>query len=73
MGQGEVFTFARACAFLDYSAPTLRKLIHSGKVAASRTGPGGHWRIRRSALEAFLDGRGDASTSPGLATRIGPG
>jgi excisionase family DNA binding protein len=44
---------AEAAQILDVHVHTLKRWVHAGKVTGWRT-PGGHWRFRRSDIEALF-------------------
>lgn len=52
--EGRVLTFREVRLQLRCSAPTLRKLIRSGKLPAVRLGM--QWRIREQDLKNFMGG-----------------
>lgn len=50
------FTTAQAAEFSGYHRDTVRKALEAGELAGSQRVAGGHWRISRSALDAWLGG-----------------
>jgi excisionase family DNA binding protein len=54
---GRALTTTQAAAFLGVSERTLRRYLALGLLSYGRL-PGGHYRLREEALEAFLARRG---------------
>jgi len=52
----DLLTLAEVCQRLRISEQTVRAMLRAGKIASCRLGKRGQWRVRRSALENFLDG-----------------
>ncbi|MBL0323236.1 MAG: helix-turn-helix domain-containing protein [Ignavibacteria bacterium] len=53
----DLMTFAEVRLALRCSAPTLRKLVRTGKIHASRIGD--RWRFRAEDVQLFLTSRGN--------------
>lgn len=53
--QPEVLTAEEAAAYLRVSMNTMRKLLRDGEIPAAKVGR--EWRIKRAALDTFLDGQ----------------
>jgi excisionase family DNA binding protein len=53
-GNPEVMTVEEAAAYLRADVPTVVSEIEAGRIPGNRLG--GHWRIRRLALDEWLDG-----------------
>ena len=53
----DVISVAQACEFLGVHRNTLYKHIRTGEVPAFKLMPGGRWRLRKSALEEWLEDR----------------
>lgn len=51
--EGELLTTREAAKVAHVSAITIRRAVEAGKITPLRT-PGGHFRFRRSDLEALL-------------------
>ena len=56
-GKEEVLTTKEACTYLRLSRPTYLKLIYTNQIRAKKLGRG--WKILRSELQAYLNGRGE--------------
>ncbi len=54
-GKEEVLTTKEACTYLRISRPTYLKLIYTNQISAKKLGRG--WKILRSELQAYLNGR----------------
>lgn len=52
MADDEILTTAEVAARLKVTRQTVQRLIHDGKLVASRVGR--EWRVKRSELDAFL-------------------
>lgn len=48
----ELYTVEQAAIYLKVSTKTIRRLIKSGKIIASKVG--GRWRIKNSDIEEYL-------------------
>jgi len=53
----EVLTTKEACTYLRISRPTYLKLIYTKQIKARKLGRG--WKVLRSELKAYLNGRGE--------------
>jgi excisionase family DNA binding protein len=53
----EVLTTKEACTYLRISRPTYLKLIYTNQIKAKKLGRG--WKVLRSVLKAYLNGRGE--------------
>lgn len=49
----DIFTVAQAAQYLKVSEKTIRRLIHSGKLVASRVG-GRSLRLKKSDIDGYL-------------------
>jgi excisionase family DNA binding protein len=56
-GKEEVLTTKEACTYLRISRPTYLKLIYTNQIRAKKLGRG--WKVLRSELQAYLNGRGE--------------
>jgi excisionase family DNA binding protein len=56
-GKQEVLTTKEACKYLRISRPTFLKLIYTHQIRAKKIGRG--WKVLRSELEAYLNGKGE--------------
>lgn len=50
----EMFSVKQAAVFMDCSEDTVRRRLKAGTLRYTRTGPGGHYRIHRDALLAWV-------------------
>ena len=62
-------TLPKAAKELNFSVSHLRRLIHDGRIQATKLTEGGHWRILAADVRAFKEGRRPALT----ASRTRPG
>lgn len=53
------FTTSQAAEFSGYHRDTVRKALEAGDLVGSQRVTGGHWRIMRADLDAWI--RGDAA------------
>lgn len=63
---GRFLTIADTAELLSISASQAYALVRSGELPAIKIGAGGHWRIERSVLEAFIQDRYEESRRLGL-------
>src|SRR5690606_25186973 len=56
-GLGRFLTLADTADLLSVSANDVHQLIVSGELPAIRVGAKGQWRIERSELESYIEGR----------------
>lgn len=56
--QKEYFKIVEAAALLGVHPNSIRNVIKSGKLPAYRLGDKGHWRIKKTELEAFISEHG---------------
>ena len=62
-------TLPKAARELNFSVSHLRRLIHDGRIPATKLTEEGHWRILAADVRAFKEGRRPALT----ASRTRPG
>ena len=56
-GLGRFLTIADTAELLALSASEVHQLVTSGELPAIRLGASGQWRIERSVLEGFIEGK----------------
>lgn len=54
---GRFLTIADTAEVLNISAHQAYLLVRSGELAAIKVGAGGHWRVERSMLEAYIEAK----------------
>ncbi len=54
---GRFLTIADTAEVLNISAGQVYALVRSGEIPAIKFSGGGHWRIERTVLEAYIEGK----------------
>jgi excisionase family DNA binding protein len=65
-GIGRFLTLADTAEVLNISLRQAYALVRSNELPAIKVGAGGHWRIERSVLEAFIEAKYEESRRIGL-------
>ncbi|MFP7759771.1 helix-turn-helix domain-containing protein [Marisediminicola sp. LYQ85] len=65
-GLGRFLTLADTAEILNISASQAYSLVRSGELPAIKVGRAGHWRIERTVLEAYIEGKYEESRRIGL-------
>ncbi|MFP7834001.1 helix-turn-helix domain-containing protein [Marisediminicola sp. LYQ134] len=65
-GLGRFLTLADTAEILNISASQAYSLVRSGELPAIKVGGAGHWRIERTVLEAYIEGKYEESRRIGL-------
>jgi excisionase family DNA binding protein len=56
-GLARFFTLAEAAEVLAISVSQAYALVRSGELPAIKIGGNGHWRVERTVLQAYIDGK----------------
>jgi len=56
-GSGRFLTLTDVADILNISTADAYQLVRSGELPAIKIGGGGHWRIEREVLEAYIEGQ----------------
>lgn len=65
-GTSRFLTLADTAEILNVSASQAYALVRSGELPAIKIGGHGHWRVERSVLEAYIEGKYEESRRRGL-------
>ena len=57
LGLGRFLTIADTAEVLNISANQAYQLVRSGELPAIKVGAAGRWRVERSILEAYIEGK----------------
>lgn len=63
---GRFLTLADVAEVLNISARQASALVRSGELPAIRIGAAGHWRIERTVLEGYIEGKYEENRRRGL-------
>ena len=65
-GLGRFLTLADTAEVLNISVHQAYGLVRSGELPAIKIGGNGHWRIERSVLEAYIEGKYEENRRRGM-------